>query len=176
MSNWRDKGMKQAELIRIAILAYWKSTKHHMVGAIEAKNADVLTVNRSLMLTESEVKTSIADMQREVKTKQSKHWRMTRGYPPLYPEAHYFYFVVPENLADKAIAVCNERYPYAGLLICNDEGVDIYYPHNITCLRQAKRFKRPKVNDRELLQIAYASTNTALRYIKGYLATPKDKE
>ena len=161
------------EQIKIATLAYWRYTKHHLVGAIECKDADVLTVNRSYMLTESEVKVSIADMQREVVTKRYKHLRMNGGIPSLYPEAHYFYFVVPEELQDKALKICEERYPYAGLLIFGDEKLDIYKPKNITCIRNSQRFSREKVGVKELLQIGYGTSNTATRYINKWLGAMK---
>ena len=158
-----------AEKIKIATLAYWRFIRHHPVGAIECKAADVLTVTRTLMLTESEVKTNIADMQREVSTKQYKHLRMRGQYPSLYPSAHYFYFVVPEELQDKALQACDERYPYAGLLIFQAGTLNIYKPENIIRIRQSKRFKRRKVDNKELLEIAYGSSATALRFANRWL-------
>jgi hypothetical protein len=159
----------QAELIKIATLAYWRYVKHHPMGAIECKNADVLTVNRSFMLTESEVKLSIQDMQREITTKRYKHLRMNGGIPSLYPEAHYFYFVLPEELCEKGLAVCDERYPYAGLLAFQDGDIDIYAPRNIRPIRLSRRFQRRKVEGKELLEIGYGISNTVTRYINKYL-------
>ncbi len=162
-----------ADQIKIATLAYWRYIKQHLVGAIECKNADVLTINRSFMITESEVKVTISDMQRELKTKQYKHWMMNGGSPSIYPKANYFYFVVPEDLAQKSMEVCNERYPYAGLLIFRDGEIDIYKPQNIVCVKLARRFKREKPDSGELLEIAYGVSNTATRYISKYLEAMK---
>ena len=161
--------MKLSEIMKIATLVYWRYSKHHMMGGIECKNADVLTVNRSFMLTESEIKISIADMRREVKTKRYKHLRMNGGLPSLCPVAHYFYFVVPEALKDKALSVCDDIYPYAGLLIFKEGDVSIYSPSNIICMRQSKRFNRKKVEGKELLQVGYGISNTATSYIRKYL-------
>ena len=158
-----------ADRIKIATLAYWRYIKHHPIGAIECKDADVLTVNRSYMLTESEVKVSISDMQREVKTKRFKHWLMKEGSPSLYPRAHYFYFVVPQELREKALSLCDERYPYAGLLVFVEGQIDVYNPKNIICERQSKRFNRKRVEAKELFEIGYGASNTAIRYINRFL-------
>lgn len=104
-----------ADQIKIATLAYWRYIKHHLVGGIECKDADVLTMSRSFMLTESEIKVSITDMQREIKTKQYKHLRMRGDCPSLYPGAHYFYFVLPVELGGKALAIIKEGIP---TLVC----------------------------------------------------------
>jgi len=160
----------KAETIKIATLAYWRFIRHHPAGAIECKNADVLTITRSRMLTETEVKTNIADMQREINTKRYKHLRMSRQLPSLYPRAHYFYFAVPKDLVEKALRVINERYPYAGLLQFTDGTFSVYEPQNITVIKSAKRFNRPKVEMKEFQEIAYGISNTALRYMNKFLA------
>ena len=157
--------MKLAESMKVATLAYWRHSRHHILGGIECKNADVLTVTRTLMLTESEIKISIADMKREISTKPYKHLRMNGLLPSLYPEAHYFYFVVPEELQTKAFAICEELYPNTGLLVFREGELSMYSPHNITLVRPSKRFKRNKIETKELKEIAYAVSNTALRYI-----------
>ena len=166
--------MKLSENMKVATLAYWRHSRHHIIGGIECKNADVLTVTRTLMLTESEIKISIADMRREITTKQYKHLRMNGLLPSVYPEAHYFYFAVPEELQEKALAVCDEIYPHAGLLVFHEGELSMYSPQNITCIRPSKRFKRNKIGEKELKEIAYAVSNTALRYIDKYLLTHKE--
>lgn len=162
--------MKLSEEMKIATLAYWRFVRRHPLGAIECKNSDVLTVTRSFMVTDSEIKVSIADMQREVKTKHYKHLRMNGYIPSLYPKAHYFFFVVPEELQVKAEMVCDERYPNVGLLAYHHGDIDIYHPNNIALIRNSRRFRRAKVGDRELLEIAYGASNTAMRYINKVLA------
>ncbi len=153
------------EKIKVATLAYWRYIKHHPVGGIECKNADVLTMSRSYMLTESEIKISIADMQREVTTKRYKHLRMKGLIPSLYPKAHYFYFVLPMELRDKAFDVIRDRYPTAGLLLYMDGGINLYKPQNISMAKRSKRFRRQSMSLKELREIAYGVSNTAMRYI-----------
>jgi len=154
-----------ADQIKMATLAYWRYVKKHPVGGIEVKDADVLSITRAYMLTETEVKVSIADMQREIKTKRYKHSRMFGEYASLYPMAHYFYFAVPEEIQEKALVVINERYPYAGLLVYVDGEIDVYSPRNIKNVRLAKRLKRKPLGQKELFEIAYGVSNTAMRYI-----------
>jgi hypothetical protein len=160
--------MKLSERIKIAVLAYWKTEKHHMMGAIECKDADVFTITRTYMTTDTEVKTSIADMRREIKTKRFKHQRFkdNKSLYGLRPTSHYFYFAVPIDLQTQSLSVINERYPYAGLLVFTDGEIDVYNPHNITMVKRSQRFKHGILDVKELLELGYQSTNTAIRYIK----------
>lgn len=170
--------MDEVDIIKLATLAYWRYDRQHIAGAIECNSADILTLSRSLMIAESEVKVSIADMRREIKTKRSKHWHMAdkavaalRAYPTsinYHAMVNYFYFVVPERLKDKALTVVRELYPYAGLLVCRDNIENIYgyigQPANVYSVKPAKRLQRPKPDIREITRIAYAASNTAIRY------------
>ena len=92
--------MDEVDIIKLVTLAYWRYDRQHIAGAIECRGADVLTITKGLLIAESEVKLSIADMRREVKTKRHKHWTMKttidKGYKHGYlsSEVNYFYFVV----------------------------------------------------------------------------------
>jgi len=166
--------MTEADIIKLTTLAYWRYDRHHITGAIECRDADVLTMSRGLMIAESEVKTNIADMRREIKTKRSKHWTMQtildKGYKYGYLRAkvNYFYFVVPERLKDKALEVVREIYPYAGLLVCRENIKDIIgfqgEPSNVYSVKPAKRMQRPKPEIKEIILMGYAASNTAIRY------------
>ena len=157
--------MELTERIKIEALAYWKFARQHQFGAIECWNNDVITVSRSLMITDTEIKTSISDMQRELKTKQFKHRRFIQSSLTfgLMPKTHYFYFAVPENLLEKARIVCQERYPYAGLLVFKRESASIYSPE-MECAKRAKRFNRPKATLDEVRRIAYIASNNIIKY------------
>ncbi len=158
-----------AEQMKIATLSYWRYERKHMIGGIEIKDADVLTVTKKFMLTESEVKVSMADMQREVTTKRYKHMRMNGLLSGLYSKAHYFYFVVPAELQEKALEVIQERYHNTGLLVYDAVYLDIYNPKNISVVRSSKRFKRQPLDVKEMSEIAYGVSNTATRYINKWL-------
>ncbi len=163
----------EADIIKLVTLAYWRYGRQHIAGAIECNNADVLTISRSLMIAESEIKVSIADMRREVKTKRNKHWRMKDLFDgnercSRIAGVNYFYFVVPKRIEGNALEVVKELYPYAGLLVCQSNIKNIYGyvgdPSNIYSVKPAKRLQRPKPDIQEVLRIAYAASNTALRY------------
>ena len=167
--------MNEVDMIKLVTLAYWRYDRQHIAGAIECNGSDVLTMSRSLMVAETEVKTSISDMRREVKTKRSKHWRMRNMFSAdsdiRYSHiggVNYFYFVVPERLKERALEVAKELYPDAGLLVCRENIKNIfgYYgePSNIYSIKPAKRMKRPKPDIKEITRIAYAASNTAIRY------------
>lgn len=159
--------LNKVDEIKLATLAYWRFTRQHIMGAIECNSADVLTVTKALMVTETEVKINIADLQREIKTKLYKHRQMMIGEERkfLCPIANYFYFIVPEELGEKALVVCQERYPYAGLLTYTKGANDFYSPSSMICVaKTARRFKRPKPSIDEILKIGYAASNTAIRY------------
>lgn len=77
-------------------------------------NADVLAANERYSI-EVEVKVSIADLRAEFRNKMTKHAYYDKGTPNWSPT--YFYFAVPSNIADKALAIINELAPKAGLIV-----------------------------------------------------------
>lgn len=171
--------MNEADIIKLTTLAYWRYDRQHVMGAMECHGADVLTMTKSLLIAESEVKISIADMKREFKTKRYKHRCMRDGCQSVQsssgamcfftrPNINYFYFVVPERLKDKALEVVRELYPYAGLLVCRENIKNIfgYYgePANIYSVKPAKRMQRSKPLIDEIIRMGYAASNTAIRY------------
>lgn len=156
--------MKLAESIKLEVLAYWKFSRHHQFGAIECWNSDVVTVSKPLMITDTEVKTSISDMRRDA-LKTFKHRRYHKPMKGWWvnPPTHYFYFAVPEELAMKALSVCQELYPYAGLLVYKGISESPYSP-TMECIKNAKRFKRPKATLDEIRRIAYIASNNVIKY------------
>jgi hypothetical protein len=163
--------VKLSDKIKIASLAYWRFKKHHMLGAIECKNSDVFTVSRTLLTTDTEIKISISDMQREIGTKRYKHENFKLNLPDFWrkPSTHYFYFAVPSDIRSKAEEIIKERYPYAGLLVYTDGDINIYSPQNIVMVKHSYRFQHGKVDVKELLEIGFQTTSTTLRYAKHLL-------
>lgn len=160
--------MNEADIIKLVTLAYWRYDRQHITGAIECGGADVKTMTKSLLIAESEVKVSIADMRREFKAKRYKHQLMFGEGFNHRPNVNYFYFVVPERLKEKALEVVRELYPYAGLLVCREVIKNIfgYYgePSNVYSIKSAKRMQRPKPLLDEIIRMGYAASNTAIRY------------
>ncbi len=152
--------VSEAEAIKIAVLGFWCGKRlHYPVGVMEFHDADVMVVARSLMMVETEVKVSIADMRSELKSKWLKHWRLRENTRQggLGPASNYFYFAVPLALQEKALAVIEELYPYAGLLVRDSSG-------DIERVRRSARFSKPKPELQQLMEIGYAATRTILKY------------
>jgi len=177
--------MKEAEILKLEALSYWRFERNHIIGAIECQDADVKTMTRAKMLTETEVKVSITDIQREVSTKHYKHRQMRLDNLPSgqyysaigHCSVHYFYFLVPLRLKDKALEICKERYPYAGLLVLDGEVKDLYYDRCIKSIKLAKRLKRDRATETEIIHLGRGAVNTALRYGNKILAlNSKNKE
>lgn len=78
-------------------------------------NADVMGFSSALAV-EVEVKTSKADLKREFQTKIAKHWL----YANAKDESHvpnFFYFLVPDDMADATVALVSEAAPKAGIAV-----------------------------------------------------------
>lgn len=76
-------------------------------------NADVLGACDEFTV-EVEVKVSVADLRAEFRNKRTKH---------AYYDKHskwtpnYFYFLVPSEIAEKAVEIVKEKFPKAGVLV-----------------------------------------------------------
>ena len=167
-------------------MCYWRKTRGCPIVAMEFnyRDADVVAVNKNGMVIETEVKTNIRNL-REDKMK-TKHWFMEREVdmvkvPPGpkrvfggYTRVHYFYFAVPVEIKDKALAVIEEKFPYAGLL---SVGSSDHYQWEmyrqivppVWSVRKAHRFTRPKLTQDQLLDIAIGMSNTACRLAYGLM-------
>lgn len=107
--------------IKSTVAGYFRYKGQCPIVAFEASDklrwstgepADVLVISESRMLYEIEVKVSLSDLKHDVL--KSKH-RWFSSSPETYP-VNRFYFAVPDDLEGKALEVCKELYPYAGLL------------------------------------------------------------
>jgi hypothetical protein len=107
--------------IKSTIAGYFRYKGQCPVVAFEASDklrwstgepADVLVITESRMLYEIEVKVSLSDLKHDV-LKTKHHW--FTDSPDTYP-VNRFYFAVPTELEGKAVDICKELYPYAGLL------------------------------------------------------------
>ena len=137
--------------IKAMIAGYFRYKKQCPIVAFESSNklkwatgepADILVVTESRMLYEIEVKVSISDLRGDIKKNKHSSFRNRPSYLPIYK----YYFAVSEELADKALEICNEIYPYAGLLA-------VYkFPFNSAAMDFGVRvYKSPKhLNDKRL--------------------------
>lgn len=108
--------------VKTAIACYWRYARGCPIVAFEAPQwidyragdglADVLVVTSDNFLIEVEVKVSMADLKRDKKKYKHQMSEMERSQKP----THYFYFAVPRELANEAVAICDQLYPYAGVM------------------------------------------------------------
>ena len=119
--------LTQAEEIKILLLSYWRFQRQCLIVATEFNygESDVISYSeRNHTFYETEVKISIADIRRE--QKKMKHRRVILNSsmwdisPTYHLRARCFYFAVPEAIQEQALKVCQELFPYAGLLVVRD--------------------------------------------------------
>jgi len=162
----------EAEWLKARVANYWRFHKQAIAVAIEANysECDVLVLTKSNLLVECEIKRTLQDLKRD--SVKRKHYRMAnngtdKGYG--YSK-HKFYFAVPESIKDKALAVVEETYPYAGLLVVTQD-CNYWRPgEHIYEVRKPKLFNNPEPNERKVRSIMKAMSsnicNMAIRLCK----------
>ena len=155
-----------ADQIKAVVASYWRYVRQCPVIALEVSSnlssysgdeiADVLAVDKNRFLIETEVKITLADLRRDAKKSKHRDFRDNR-----LCVARYFYFAVPRDIANDAKLICDDLYPYAGVLGTNglDEyGVEIY--------RNAKPLAGKKLTYPQVLRIIFNQSSTVCRLAK----------
>jgi len=117
-----------SDSIKASVAAYYRYQRQLPLVALEANSrleafndggqADVLAVGKSRLLIEVEVKLNLADLRRDKHKLKHRNYRDNLvNYP-----THLFYFAVPKALANQAVLICEQLYPYAGVLGCDGQG------------------------------------------------------
>jgi len=152
-----------SDTIKASVAAYWRYTKQCPLVAFEAsvrldwgypEQADILIVTKERRLVEIEVKTSVSDFRRDGRKSCHRHFKGDTG---IYPTG-YFYFAVPKALANEISLLCDNLYPYAGVLGCNglsEQGIEVY--------RKPKRLKGKRLTLKQVVYMARAQTATLCR-------------
>lgn len=153
-----------SDTIKACIAAYWRYQRQCPLVAFEASSrldwgfgeqADILAVNKERYLIETEVKVSISDLRKDKKKPRHRFFRDGGGH---YPTA-YFYFAVPKDIANQVKLLCDNLFPYAGVLGCpnstNELAVEIY--------RNAKHLKGNKLSFKHILYMVRAQSATLCR-------------
>lgn len=156
-----------SEQLKAVIASYWRYVRQCPVIALEASSslssyggdelADVLAVNKNRFLIETEVKVSLADLRRD--HLKSKHYYF-RNNLSRYPVRH-FYFAVPRDIANDAKLICDDLYPYAGVL--GTDGLDEY---GVLIYREAKPLSSKQLNYPQVLRIIFSQSATVCRLAK----------
>ncbi len=155
--------------IKTMVAAFYRYKKQCPVVAFEAwdrlrwgngQPADVLIITESRMLYEVEVKVTISDLRSDIN--KSKHAWFTR-YPTEQP-VYNFYFAVPEEIGEKAREICEERYPYAGLITVNKFPFDsAALNFGVSVVRSAKHLNSKPLSLREIIYVVREQTGTVCR-------------
>ncbi len=162
--------------VRAIILAYWRYQRQCPMVALEANcqlsayndggQADILAVTKARLLAETEIKISIADLRKDQHKIKHQFYKAQHFDQPhdfrqdLYP-AHYFYFAVPPDIANKAASIIVQLYPYAGLLIAKD--LPFQSGPVVDMSRNAKLLHRRKLSAAELVRMAREMSATCCR-------------
>lgn len=153
-----------SEQLKAIIASYWRYVRqcpvialevsHNLSAYADEERADVLAVDKDRFLIETEVKLTLADLRRDAKKLKHRDFREKQ----LRCVARYFYFAVPREIANAAKPICDQLYPYAGVLGTNglDEyGVEIY--------RSPKPLAGKRLTFPQVLRIIFNQSATVCR-------------
>ena len=157
-----------SDQVKAVIASYWRYIRQCPVIALEvnylspysgarAQMADVLAVDKNRFLIETEVKVTIADLKRDAKKAKHREFRDGR----LGCIARYFYFAVPKGIANEASLICDELYPYAGVL--GTDGLDKY---GVEIYRNAKPLAGERLRYPQVLRLIFSQSSTVCRLAK----------
>jgi hypothetical protein len=144
--------------------------------------ADVLAVNKNRYIIEVEVKISLADMRADRKKAKHEYYRKLCGMtyntkhkrfgqiveiePEEYP-THWFYFAVPHELFNDAKILCENIYPYAGLLTdVTTSWSDGTKTTDAKVRREARTLNHRKITLAEAIRLARGQSATVVRLMK----------
>ena len=158
--------MSKSDQVKAVIASYWRYVRQCPVIALEVSSnlssysgeemADVLAVDKNRFLIETEVKVTLADLKRDVKKSKHQDFQNNRRCV-----TRYFYFAVPRDIANDAKLICDDLYPYAGVLTTNgsnEYGVEIY--------RNAKPLAGKRLAYPQVLRIIFSQSSTVCRLAK----------
>ena len=158
--------MSNSHQIKAAIASYWRYVRQCPIVALEVnfnlssfsgeEMADVLAVDDNHFLIETEIKVTLADLRRDARKK--KHQKFLENRRDV---TRYFYFAVPRDIANEAKLICDNLFPYAGVLSVN--GTDEY---EVQVYRQAKQLAGTKLDEEQKLRINYNQSSTVCRLAK----------
>ena len=168
---WKDKAgegdrVSNSNQIKAVIASYWRYVRQCPIVALEVnfnlssfsgeEMADVLAVDDNHFLIETEIKVALADLRRDArKKKHRKFLENRRGV------TRYFYFAVPRDIANEVKLICDNLFPYAGVLSVN--GTDEY---EVQVYRRAKQLAGTELGEEQKLRINYNQSSTVCRLAK----------
>ena len=153
-----------SEQLKATIASYWRYVKQCPVVALEVSStlssysdgerADILAVDKGRFLIETEIKVSLGDLRKDRKKRKHRAFRdNSTGCV-----THHFYFAVPRDIANDTKLICDDLFPYAGILASdggNELGVMVY--------RNPKPLSGKRLSFPQALRIAYGQSATVCR-------------
>ena len=168
----KQSTLNKADEIKTLLLSYWRFQRQCPIVATEFNygESDVISYSeRNHTFYETEVKISIADLREKKKMKHrrvilnSAMWDIS---PTYHLRARHFYFAVPMAIREAALKVCEELFPYAGLLVVDDYEEFLKQnptPHAnvpIYMVKRSRSMEVAKVTPETVLWLAKGTSNT----------------
>lgn len=166
-----------SDAIKATIASHFRYQRQYHFVALEGNcqlqsfndygQADVLAVTPDRYLIEVEVKTSIADFRKD--GRKLKH-KAFRDGSDRYP-TKYFYFAVPRVLANQVSLLCDQLYPYAGVL-----GTDGHGWADVNYYRTARRLAGQRLTFKQILYMVRAQSATICRLAEALVDCKKTSQ
>lgn len=168
----QDRRVRKLKLcsddIKAAVASYWRYTRQCPLIAFECcvglewgagELADVLVVTEDRLLSVIEVKISLSDFRQDKKKNHHEHFSRDTGHLSIT----HFYFAVPKELANKVAYLCDDLYPYAGVIGCPgiSSGQELYL--GIEVHRKPRNLKGGIVTDEQIKYIERSQSATLCR-------------
>jgi len=160
-----------AKEMKTLLMCYWRFQRQHYIVAQEFSygSSDVISFSeRGRKVFETEIKISIADMRRERHKTKHKFRSRPNIFGRMMSEegrANQFYFAVPDTIENKAVGVCQELFPYAGLLVVDDcvgylkTNPKPVSPYPIREVREATAEAKAVVDEKRIFGLARGMSN-----------------
>lgn len=158
----------ESSYIKACLSAYFRFSKQHHFIATEVGrfNADFLSYKKGI-LTEVEIKVSKADLNNDFK--KQKHQIYEQNASPWTP--HYFYFCVPPEMLDYAIAKCVDK-PY-GVMVIKDQP-NLMFKERVRVVKRAKKLNN-NIPSRKIINYIVARLASEMSNLRIEFAKNKDK-
>ena len=148
------------DVIRAAVAAYYRYVRQCII-AFEApvhpqfdERSDILVICERRLI-EIEVKVSLSDFRKDAD--KLKHRYMKEERYSFYPVS-FFYFAVPENIANDITYNCEQLYPYAGVIRVKGITQD-----DVSFSRRGRVMCTEKMSLRDIAEIVRQQSGTIAR-------------
>lgn len=153
-----------ADIIKAAVASYYRYKKQYPMVAFEMDSAlksyvngelaDILIVGSDRYLIEVEVKISLADLRKDKGKSKHRHFQRDDGIMP----TRYFFFALPQTLANEAYLLCDNMFTYAGVLGVAGSSQDQVYSY-----RRARQLNADRLPKKLVINMVRSQSATICR-------------